>query len=450
MKLKSSTKADVNMTELVVEIDTESFERAVEATYRRQKKNISMPGFRKGKVPRKLCEKTYGENVFYEDAINAVLNAELPGIIEETDLDLVDSPRVELTSVSKEDGAVLKVVCITKPEIHIDGYKGLKAVRTEKEITDEDVTQQIESMRQRNARVVSVDDRPAEMGDEVTFDFEGFFGDTPFDGGKGENYELVLGSGQFIPGFEEQVVGHGLEEPFDVNVTFPEEYPMEDYANKDAVFHCIIHGITHEELPEVDDEFVKDTSEFETVEELKTDIRTKLEESAKNAADQAFQNGLIEQLVALVTDPIPHVMFERRADALLNQFAEQLKEQGVSMEMYLQYTGMEQDALKATYLDRAENEVKLRLALEKIAQLESIEISEEEMEAELQTVAETYQVDAEAIRRGGIMKDIRTDLLVTKALDLVKESALAIDAPAEEVQEEETAAKAEPATETVE
>ncbi len=228
MNLKSSTKTDVNMTELVVEIDAESFEKSVEQTYQRQKKNISLPGFRKGKVPRKLCESTYGQNVFYEDAINDTLNAELPALIQEAGLDLVDSPRVELTSVSKEAGASLKVICITKPEIHVADYKGLTAVRTEKEITDEDIDKQIDTLRQRNARVVSIDDRAAEMGDEVTFDFEGFFGDSPFEGGKGENYELTLGSGQFIPGFEEQIVGHGLEDPFDVNVTFPEDYSMEE------------------------------------------------------------------------------------------------------------------------------------------------------------------------------------------------------------------------------
>ncbi|MCD7959305.1 MAG: trigger factor [Ruminococcus sp.] len=438
MNLKSSTKTDVNMTELVIEINAESFENAVESAYRRQKKNISMPGFRKGKIPRKLCEKTYGENVFYEDAINTVLNAELPGLVEKAGLDLVDSPRVELTSVSKEKGASLKVVCVTKPEIHITEYKGLEAVRNEKEITDEDVQNQLENLQKRNAREVSVDNRATEMGDTVTLDFEGFFGDEAFEGGKGENYELPLGSGQFIPGFEEQVVGNELEKPFDVNVTFPENYSMEDYAGKEAVFHCIIHGITHEELPELDDEFVKDTSEFDTLDELKTDIHTKLEESTKNAADQSFENAIIEQLIELVEDPIPHVMFERRADALLNQFAAQLQEQGVSMDMYLQYTGMDQDSLKATYLERAEGEVKLRLALEQIAKQENVEVTDEELDEEVKKIAESSSVTEEQIR-SAILDDVRTDLLVKKALDLVKEAAVIIDAPTEEPVAEESA-----------
>lgn len=444
MILKSSTKTDVNMTELVVEIDPESFENAVEAAYRRQKKNISMPGFRKGKVPRKLCESTYGENVFYEDAINAVLNAEMPQVLEESGLELVDTPRVELTKVNKEEGASLKVICITKPEIHIDGYKGLEAVRNEQEITEEDVDRQIESLRKRNARMISVDDRPAEEGDEVTIDFEGFFGDEPFEGGKGENYELKLGSGQFIPGFEDQVIGQELEKPFEVHVTFPEDYTMEAYAGKDATFKCVIHEITKEELPEVDDDFVKDASEFDTVEELRADTLQKLQDNAKKTADQSFENELIEKLIALVDDPIPHCMYEQRADALMNQFASQLKEQGVSMEVYLQYTGMDQDSLKATYLDRAESEVKLRLALEKIAELENIEATDEDVDKEIKRLSETYNIPEEQIRNN-ILEDVISDVKVTKALDFVKENAVAVE---KEETEEET--EEEPATEASE
>lgn len=446
MNLKSSTKTDVNMTELVVEIDAESFEKAVEATYRSQKKNIILPGFRKGKVPRKLCEKTYGENVFYEDAINMLLNMELPKMIAESELDLVDAPKVELTSVSKEDGATLKVICVTKPEIHIDGYKGIEAPRAEKEITDADVDQQIESMRQRNARMVSVDDRAAEMGDEVTLDFEGFFGDEAFEGGKGENYQLKLGSGQFIPGFEDQVAGHGLEEDFDVTVTFPENYQMEDYAGKEAVFKCRIHEISREELPELDDEFVKDTSDFDTVDELKADIRKKLEESAANNADLTFENAIVDKLIEKVDDPIPHCMFERRADMLLNQFASQLERQGVSLDLYLQYTGMDQDSLKATYLDRAENEVKLRLALEKIADLEKLEVTDEEVEAEVEKIATENDMSADEVKKRISLDDLRTDLAVTKAMDLVKRESVATEPEPETEETQESAEK----TETVE
>ncbi len=441
MNLKSSTKTDVNMTELVVEIDAESFEKAVEATYRQQKKNISLPGFRKGKVPRKLVEKTYGENVFYEDAINMLLNIELPAVIAEAALDLVDAPKVELTAVNKEDGATLKVICVTKPEIHIEGYQGIEAPRAEAVVTDEEVDQQIDAMRRRNARMVSVDDRAAEIGDEVTLDFEGFFGDEAFEGGKGENYQLKLGSGQFIPGFEDQVAGHGLEEDFDVTVTFPENYQMEDYAGKEAVFKCRIHEITHEELPELDDEFVKDTSDFDTVDELKADVRKRMEEAAKASVDRAFENAIVEKLVEKIEDPIPHCMFEQRADMLLNQFASQLQSQGVSLDLYLQYTGMEQDALKATYLERAETEVKLRLALEKIAELENLAVTDEEVDAEVEKIAQANSMTAEDVKKHIALDDLRTDLAVTKAMEFVKEKAIATEPKpeTEESAEAETA-----------
>ena len=437
MNLKSSTKTDVNMTELVVEIDAESFEKAVEATYQRQKKNISLPGFRKGKVPRKLCERTYGENVFHEDAINAILNFELPAVLVEADLDVVDTPKVEVTAISKEDGVSLKVICVTKPEISVADYKGIEAPRVQKDVTDEEVDQQVEAMRQRNARVVSVDDRAAEMGDEVNLNFEGFFGDEAFEGGKGENYQLKLGSGQFIPGFEDQVAGHKIDEDFDVTVKFPEDYQMEDYAGKEAVFKCHINSISKEELPELDDEFVKDASEFDTVDELKADIRKKLEENAKNVADNAFENAVVVKLIDKVQDPIPHCMFEHRADSLMNQFANQLKAQGVPMDMYLQYTGMDQDSLKATYLDRAENEVKLRLALEKIAELENLSVSDEELEAEIAKLAEENNLTPEDVKKRIYTEDLRQDMLATKAMDLVRESAVATDAP-EEAAEEKT------------
>ena len=445
MNLKSSNKTDVNMTELVVEIDAESFEKAVEAAYQRQKKNISMPGFRKGKVPRKMCERTYGENVFYEDAINALLNMELPALIVDNKLNVVDTPKVEVTAVSKEDGVTMKVICVTKPEISLEGYKGIEAPKVVKEIADEDVDQQIESMRQRNARVVSVDDRAAEMGDEVNLNFEGFFGDEAFDGGKGENYQLKLGSGQFIPGFEEQVAGHNIGENFDVTVTFPEDYQMAQYAGKEAVFHCSINSISHEELPELDDEFVKDTSDFDTVDELKADVRKKLEENAENAASNSFENAVTLKLIEKVTDPIPHCMFEHRADSLMNQFANQLKAQGISMDLYLQYTGMTQDALKETYLERAENEVKLRLALEKVAELEKLEVSDEDLEAEVNRLAEENNLTAEDVKKRIYLEDLREDMLATKAMELVKEAAVATDAPeeTEEAPAEETAATEE-------
>lgn len=438
MILKSSEKTDVNMTELVAEVDAATFEKAIDAVYRQKKKNISMPGFRKGKVPRKLCESTYGEGVFFEDALNLILNMEMPALIAEAKLNLVDAPRVEVTSVSKAEGATVKIVCVTKPEIHIADYKGMTAPKDVKEITDEDVEKQAENLLKRNAKMVSVDDRAAEMGDEVTLDFEGFFGDTAFEGGKGEEFQLRLGSGQFIPGFEEQVAGHTIDEDFDVTVTFPEDYQMEDYAGKEAVFKCKIHAINHEEVPELTDDFVKEISDFDTIDEWKADAKQKMQENAEQTAQVGFENALIAKLIDKVEDPIPHCMFEQRADALMETFANQLKSQHVDMDLYLQYTGMTQDELKATYLDRAENEVKLRLALEKIAELEALEVSEEEMDAELTKLAEENNMTLEDVKARIPMQEYKTDMLVTKALDLVKESAIVDNTVAEA---EETAAE---------
>ncbi len=435
MIIKSNEKIDINMSELTVQIDAATFEKAVEAAYQYEKKNISLPGFRKGKVPRKMCERTFGENVFYEQAINLVLNTEMFQVITEAGIELVDQPKVELLSVSKEEGAELKITCVTKPEINIADYKGMTAAKDVHEVTDEDVDAQVKSMLQRNARVVPVEDRAAAMGDEVRLNFEGFFGEEAFEGGKGEDFQLKLGSGQFIPGFEEQVAGHNVGEDFDVVVTFPEEYQMTEYAGKEATFKCSINAITCEELPELDDEFVKDASSFETVDELKADIRAKLQQSAENSAQSAFENALIEKLIAKVQDPIPHCMFEHRADTLMNSFANQLKQNGLDMDLYLQYTGMDADSMKATYLERAENEVKIRLALEKIANLENLEVSEDELKAELERLAGESGLPVEEVMARVPMDELKTDMLVTKAMDLVKETAVVDNSAKEEAAE---------------
>ena len=269
MSLQSTTRTEVNTVEMVFAVGAEDFEKAVERAYQKAKKHISLPGFRKGKVSRKMAELRMGEGVFYEDAINDLINTELPPVLADADFELVDRPQVSAEKVSKEEGVVFKAICITKPEITIENYKGIKASKTVREITDADVDAQLDMLRQRNARLVSIDDRPAQMGDEVNLDFEGFFGDEAFEGGKGESFPLRLGSGQFIPGFEEQVVGKSIGEEFDVTVTFPEEYQMKDYAGKEAVFKCKLHEIKAKEMPELDDEFVKDVSEKDTVDELK-------------------------------------------------------------------------------------------------------------------------------------------------------------------------------------
>ncbi|MBQ6250918.1 trigger factor [Ruminococcus sp.] len=432
MSLKSSNKTDVNTTELVISIDAAAFEAAVEKEYQRQKKNIQIKGFRKGKVSRKLAEREFGEGAFYEGAINSLLGPEIDAAVKETGLVLVDRPNVEVTSIDKESGVELKAVCVTKPEIEISDYKGIKAPKEVKEITDEDIEKQIEIIRKKNARIVSVDDRAAQMDDEVVIDFEGFFGDEAFEGGKGEDHPLRLGSGQFIPGFEDQIVGHNIGDEFDVNVTFPEDYQMSDYAGKEATFKCKLKSISYEELPEINDDLVKDATEFDTVAEYKDDIKTKLEEAAVSQADSAFENAVMTALIDKVDAPIPNCMYEQRIDALMRSFEQQLAQQGMDLKLYFQYTGMDMDSFRETYRDRAVSEVKLRLALEKIADLENIEISEEELNNGLGEIAAANNIDVETVKQFIPLDEYTTDLRVQKAVELVKENAVVDNTVAEE------------------
>lgn len=424
MSLKSSTKTDVNTTELVLTIDAETFEAAVEQEYQRQKKNIQIKGFRKGKVSRKLAEKEFGEGAFYEGAVNALIGPEIDAAVRETGLVLVDRPNVEVTTLDKNEGVEFKAICITKPEIEIADYKGIKAAKKVQEITEEDIDKQIEMIRKKNARIVSVDDRAAQLDDEVIIDFEGFFGDEAFEGGKGEDHPLRLGSGQFIPGFEDQIVGHNIGDEFDVVVTFPEDYQMTDYAGKEATFKTKLKAISYEELPEINDDLVKDATEFDSVEEYRTDIREKLEESAVNQAETSFENAIMNALIEKVDSPIPNCMFEQRIDALMRSFDQQLRQQGMDMNLYFQYTGMDADSFRDTYRERAESEVKLRLALEKIAELENIEVSEEEINAGLAEIAAANNMDVEMVKRFIPVGEYTTDLKVQKAVELVKENAV--------------------------
>lgn len=437
MSLKSSNKTDVNTTELVISIDAETFEGAVEKEYQRQKKNIQIKGFRKGKVSRKLAEKEFGEGAFYEGAINALLGPEIDAAVKETGIVLVDRPSVEIVSIDKAEGVELKAICITKPEIEIADYKGMTAPKQAAEISDEDIDKQIEMIRKKNARIVSVEDRAAQLNDEVVIDFEGFFGDEAFEGGKGEDHPLRLGSGQFIPGFEDQIVGHNIGDEFDVNVTFPEDYQMADYAGKAATFKTKLKAISYEELPEINDDLVKDATEFETVEEYRNDIKTKLEEAAAKQAEASFENALMEKLIEKVDSPIPNCMFESRIDAIVNNFNQQLRQQGMDLKLYFQYTGMDMDSFRDTYRDRAEGEVKLRLALEKIAELEAIEVSEEEINDSLSEMAASNNMDVDTIKRFINVADFADDLKVQKAVDLVKETAVVDNTPAEEAADAE-------------
>ncbi len=424
MSLKATNNVATNKYELEIEISAEDFENALQQAYNKAKKNISIPGFRKGKAPRKLIEKTYGENVFFEDAVNILYAPEVNGAIGESGLELVCQPDVEVTAISKEEGVKLKAVCTTKPEVEVKDYKGIEVEKVVNAVTDEDIQKQIDQLREKNVRIITVDDRAAEMGDDVVIDFEGFKDDVAFDGGKAEDFTLSLGSGQFIPGFEEQIAGHSAGEDFDINVTFPEEYQVKELAGAPAVFKIKLKSISKKELPELDDDMVKDSTDFDTVDEYKADVKAKLEESAEKSADAKVEADIIDKVIENMTAEIPQVMFDNRVNEMVSELEQRLAPQGISLDLYMQYTGQTIDTVKKAYAEQAEKQVKLRLALEKIVKLEGIEATDEETAAEFDKLAETYKMEVEQIKAYIREEDVKKDICVGKAVDLIKEAAV--------------------------
>lgn len=423
MGLVSTNKIETNKYEFTVSADAAEFESAVEKAYQKAKKNIAIQGFRKGKAPRKMVEKLYGEAAFYEDAVNQLIPELVAPSIDESGLFIVSQPEINVESVSKEDGVVYKVIAFVKPEVEISDYKGIEIEKVVKNVTDEDVDKQIDSMRQRNGRIITVEDRAAQLGDTVNIDFEGFKDGVAFEGGKENGFDLKLGSGQFIPGFEDQVVGKNTGEEFTINVTFPENYQMEELAGKPVEFKIKLNEIKSTELPDLDDEFVKDATEFDTVDELKADIKKKLEENAVKSADVEADNNIFEKVVEKMTAEIPEVMFESKIDEMVRDFEMRLSQQGLNLETYLAYTGMEKDSFRKTFEDQAKMQVKLRLALEKIAELESIVISDEKVDEEINRIAEMYKITAEQVKAYVHPENVRDDLKVSEASKLVKDNA---------------------------
>lgn len=423
MSLVSTNKIDATKYELIINVDAEGFEKALQQAYLKARKHININGFRKGKAPRKMIEQLYGDNVFFEDAVNLLVNTDVAPIVEETDYELIASPDIEVTSVNKNDGVNFKVIITTKPEVEISDYKGIEIEKTVKAITDEDVNNQIETLRERNGRLVTVEDRAAENGDIAVIDFEGFKDGVAFDGGKDTNYELALGSNTFIPGFEEQIVGKKTGEEFTINVTFPENYQMEEIAGQPCEFKIKLNEIKAKELPELDDEFVKDATEFDTLDELKADIKAKLEERASKNAEIEADNKLYEALIDKMTADIPEVMYESKIDEMVRDFEMRLSQQGLNMEMYLTYTNMDMAAFRKTFEDQAQKQVKVRLALEKIAELENVEISDEKVDEEINKMAEQYTLTADKIKAIVSPKAIKSDLKVAEASKIVKDSA---------------------------
>lgn len=424
MSLKATNNVETNKYELEIEISAEDFEAAIEKAYLKARKNIAMPGFRKGKAPRKLIEKEYGEQVFFEDAVNLLYAPVVNGAVEESGLELVTRPEVEVTEISKENGVKLKATCITKPEVEVKDYKGIEVEKVVNPVTDEDINKQLDALREKNVTVETVDDRAAENGDDVVIDFEGFKDDVAFEGGKAEDFTLSLGSDQFIPGFEDQIVGHNAGEDFDINVTFPDEYQVKELAGAPAVFKIKLKSISKKVMPELDDDMVKDSTEFDTVDEYKADVKKKLEEANEKHADSEVEAKIFDKVIENMTAEIPQVMFDNRVNEMISELEQRLAPQGISLDLYMQYTGQTIDTVKKAYAEQAEKQVKLRLALEKIAKLENIEVTEDELKAEFDKLAEAYKLDVDQIKQFIHDDDLKKDIAVGKAVDLIKDAAV--------------------------
>lgn len=441
--LKSANKTETNIYTLEVSVSDEDFNKAILQAYNKQKNKIQLPGFRKGKAPLKMIEKFYGEGVFYEDALDIVYPGVVGDAIKEAGIEPVAAPHdLDVTKIGK-DGVEMTMKVTVKPEISIENYKGIEADKGDASVCADDVKKELASMQERNARVVTVDDRKAKKNDIAVIDFEGFVDGVAFDGGKGENYELTLGSGQFIPGFEEQIIGHKTGDEFDVNVTFPTEYTPE-LAGKEAVFKVVLHEIKMKELPTLDDDFAKDVDdEVDTLAELKKKIKAELSDKKKEDVEKDFESAVLEKVVDLVEGEIPEVMYDNKLEDDVKDYENRLAQQGIPLDTYLQYMGMDRDKFKESMRDNAVKQVKLQLAVEKIAELEKIEATDEEAEAQLKKMADMYQLDVEQVKKWVNIEDVKKDVVGKKTVDFLVANAKAIVAEKPKKTTKKAAAKKE-------
>lgn len=421
MTLKENKKVEKNTVELVVEVKGDEFKKAVDAAFKKNLSKLSVPGFRKGKAPRKMVEKLYGEGVFFDDAVNALYPAAYEDAVKEAGISPIDNPEVEITSIDSE-GFVFTAKVTVKPEVEVKEYKGIKVTKNVYNVTETMVKTEIEALRDRNKRIVEVE-RESANGDTVNIDYCGSVDGVEFDGGKAEAYDLSLGSNTFIPGFEDQLVGKKAGEECDVNVTFPKEYHAEDLAGKEAVFKVKVNAVKEVQLPEADDEFAKDVSEFDTLAELKSDIKKKLKEQKAQQSEAELETAIIEALLANTEVEIPQVMIDQKVNMMMSDFEQRLAGSGLDLKTYVQYMGMDLEAFKKNYEPEAEKQVKTRLALEKVANLEGVVVSEEDLEKEFQSIADAYKMELETVKMYIPASELSMDVAVGKAVELIKNNA---------------------------
>jgi len=411
-----------NVVQLEIEVDAAKFEEGMKRSFFKNAKKFNIPGFRRGKAPRSIIERYYGEQVFYEDAINYVCPEAYDEAIKENNIHPVDRPEIDIKQIGSGENLIFTAKVTVKPEVELGEYKGVEVKKAEVVVTDDDVENELKRIVERNARLVTVEDRPVQSGDIAVIDFEGFIDGTPFEGGKGENYNLVIGSGQFIPGFEDQLIGANAGDEVDVNVTFPEDYGNKELAGKPALFKVKVNEIKFKELPVVDDEFAKDVSEFETLDEYKADLRKKLTEAAEHRAKHETEEKVIEKVVENAVVDIPRVMVERQIDNLVYDLDLRLRYQGMNLKSYLEYQGIDESSFREQFSERAEKEVKTQLVIEKIKEVENIDASEEEMKEEIKKLAENYKEEPEAFENRLKEEDkdyIKDNLIVRKTIDFL-------------------------------
>lgn len=436
MNLISCEKLEKSMVELQFSIDAETFKTAVNNAFKREGKKYAIPGFRKGKAPRHMIEKMYGSDIFHYDAVNDLFPEAYEAAVKEAKIDVVGRPDPEVVSMSEADGVVLKVKVAVKPEVELGEYAGLTVTKEAKNVNEADVDAEVKRMQDRNGRLLTREGA-AENGDTVDIDFEGFVDGKAFEGGKAEHYSLVLGSGSFIPGFEDQVVGHSAGEEFDVNVKFPEEYGAAELAGKDATFKIKLHEVKYKELPALDDDFAKDVSEYDTLDELKDSIRNNIKTNLDKQAEQKVENDLMDQVIANMKADIPDAMVDSRIDELVQDFEYRISQQGLKLADYLKYMGMNIEQFRAQFKEQADKQVKMRLAMEAIVAKEGITASDEEFEEEVKRIADAYKMEADKVKSIVDAAAVKADLAINKAIDFVKEKANVVTAEPKEEEKQD-------------